>query len=111
MHDPTCQGNDYFKCDFCRRGWSDDRPMVEGHQGSLVCAACLTIAYTEVWLLGGGAEHAAAQCAMCLETRDEAKWASPIHPESLVCKRCIKQSAVMLERDEDYHWKRPAQPS
>ena len=37
-----------FLCDFCRREWTEDSPMVEGHHGSLVCGRCLTVAYIEV---------------------------------------------------------------
>ena len=40
-----------FLCDFCRQEWTTAIPMVEGHRGSLICGSCLTIAYTEVFLL------------------------------------------------------------
>ncbi|MGQ0628645.1 MAG: ClpX C4-type zinc finger protein [Phycisphaerales bacterium] len=107
MHDPNATGNEFFRCDFCLAPWAEDRPMVEGHQGSLICARCLTACYTEVVVLGGGAEHTAAKCAMCLESRPEAKWQSPLASESHVCRRCIRQSTVMLERDEESGWRRP----
>ena len=44
---------------------------------------------------------------MCLETREDEHWRSPEHPESIVCRRCIKQSATALEKDKDYSWRRP----
>ena len=41
-------------CDFCGREWTEQVPMIEGHQGSCLCANCLTLAYTEVVVNGGG---------------------------------------------------------
>lgn len=119
MHDPSAQGNDFFKCDFCRQPWSDDRPMVEGHKGSLICGRCLAVAFDELWNRGAGVrpagvgpdssahDRALATCTLCLELRDEPYWYSPLHPEVGICRRCTKQSAVMLERDPDSGWKRP----
>ncbi|MGD9689862.1 MAG: ClpX C4-type zinc finger protein [Phycisphaerales bacterium] len=107
MHDPSAQGNDFFKCDFCRRAWAEDRPMVEGHHGSLICASCLTVAYSAVVHQSSGADLAGGTCTMCLEPRDEPQWQSPLHPEARVCRRCIKQSAGVLEHDEEFAWKRP----
>ena len=37
-------------CDFCRREWTDDLPIVEGHQGSIICGFCLSTAYRTVML-------------------------------------------------------------
>ncbi len=109
MHDSSAQGNDYFKCDFCRRAWADDRPMVEGHQGSLICAACLTPAYAEVVNAGGGtALPPGAVCALCLEHREERCWESPLFPGTFACRRCVNQSARILEKDAESGWKRPA---
>ncbi len=103
MHDQSAQGNEFFKCDFCRRGWSEDRPMVEGHQGSLICAPCLTIACVE-----RAPAEAPFKCVMCLqEGLTGACWASPLHAQSLICGKCIAQSAGTLERDPEYGWKRP----
>ncbi len=108
MHDSTATGNDFFKCDFCRRSWADDLPMVEGHQGSLICARCLTVAYTtlvvseDAPLPKGG-----ATCTLCLEERTQPEWRSPLHDEAVVCLRCVKQSATTLEKDPDFGWKKP----
>lgn len=110
MHDTNAEGNDYFKCDFCHQSWSDERPMIEGHQGSLICAKCLSTAYSEVVYHEHGQENIAAKCGMCLETRSENKWASPMYPEAIICRRCIKQGAVTMERDEEMNWKRPPRP-
>jgi hypothetical protein len=37
-----------FLCDFCGRAWDGAFPMVEGHQGSLICGGCLSVAWLEV---------------------------------------------------------------
>jgi hypothetical protein len=108
MHDPTAEGVEFFKCDFCRKPWAEDRPMVEGHQGHLVCARCLTTAYLDVVHLGGGHDLAKSGCTMCLEQRPEQHWASPLFPDARICRRCIKQSATTLEKDPDSGWRRPA---
>ena len=54
MRKPGCDEENLlptdFLCDYCGNTWSDDRPMVEGHRGSLVCARCLSLAYGLLWL-------------------------------------------------------------
>jgi hypothetical protein len=110
MHDKDAQGNEFFKCDFCGKPWAEDRPMVEGHQGSLICGKCLTAAFTEVVHMGGGGEHAGSACALCLEVRKDPQWASPLRENARACRRCIKQSAAVLANDEDSAWKRPEAP-
>lgn len=108
MHDESAQGNDFFKCDFCLSPWSEDRPMVEGHRGSLICAACLAVAYTQVVVHEIGDEGAAGvKCTLCLEERKQKHWHSPMREEAWACERCIRQSGQMLEKDEEYGWKRP----
>ena len=106
MHDESAEGNEFFKCDFCRKPWAEDRPMVEGHQGSLVCASCLTVAYTEL-VVNGEASTIKHKCTMCLEERDQPEWRSPMFEDSLICLRCIKQAATTLEKDPECGWKRP----
>lgn len=136
MHKPGADPADMqvsdFLCDFCRREWDGSFPMVEGHQGSLICGDCLTLAYRAAVLAAkdapgndgdqeideaqagvageAGAANpagAAAKCALCLEHRAGPRWASPGHPESVVCARCIKQSAGTLAKDKDWGWQRP----
>lgn len=97
-------------CDFCGRVWDPQgaEMMIEGHQGSLICLKCLSLAYAQVVLHGAGDEHRARRCTMCLEDRAQPQWESPVHPDRRICLRCIKQSATALEKDPDTGWKRPA---
>lgn len=106
MHDANATGNEFFKCDFCARPWADDRPMVEGHQGSLICAPCLTVAYVALVVHGEGMALSGSTCSMCLEQRKQPQWASPVR-DARVCLRCVKQSVTVLEKDADYAWRRP----
>lgn len=117
MHDPAHEGTPaFFICDFCRQPWSEQRPMVEGHKGSLICASCLSVAYRSVALDGmpsllpAPGEHpwGGLVCTLCLEERSQPAWRSPMHEEAIVCLRCVKQSATTLEKDPDYGWERPA---
>ncbi len=96
-------------CDFCGRVWDPEgaEMMIEGHQGSLLCLRCLSLAYTEVVLNEGGREHQGKRCTMCLEDRAQPEWESPVNPECRVCLRCLKQSATALEKDADSGWQRP----
>ena len=94
-------------CDFCHGSWDGASPVVEGHHGSIICGACLTIAYTRLVVEGNGSAPAGYSCTMCLEQREEAGWQSPAHPDACICRRCANQSARVLDRDPDYDWERP----
>jgi hypothetical protein len=85
--------------------------MVEGHQGSLICVHCLTVAFTEVVVNGTGQPlQPPALCALCLEQRADPHWRSPLQ-DAWACRRCLKQSAAILEKDPESGWKRPKAPS
>lgn len=111
MHNPAGEGNAFFVCDFCRRHWEEDRPMVEGHRGALICARCLTPAYVELVHHSGGEAARGRHCTMCLEDRDQGEWESPMFPEARICLRCVKQAAGVLARDPDSGWKKPDPPA
>jgi len=108
MHDEHAEGNAYFKCDFCQSPWSEDRPMVEGHRGSLICGSCLSLAWREVVLGQGGPTPASGdECRMCLQTNDAPHWPSPLDPGALICMECIERAARTLEKDPDTPWNAP----
>ncbi len=102
-----------FVCDFCHQPWDDSRPMVEGHRGSLICANCLSIGYTEiVHLKLGSPVEREDTCLLCLEHgRDDPHWRSPMFDQAIACRRCLKQSAGVLHKDPDYTWQKPRDPS
>lgn len=97
-----------FLCDFCRNHWAADRPMVEGHRGSLICGACLTVGYREVVLGDGGVGlQERAVCTLCLAPTSEPVWVSPAYPEAKACRKCLKQSAGVMQKDVESGWKKP----
>lgn len=108
MHDTDSNGNEFFKCDFCLQPWAENRPMVEGHRGSLICAPCLGVAFRTVFLLSAGITvPEAIICKLCLEHHDTPHWQSPVAPETHACKRCVNQSARILQKDPEAGWKIP----
>jgi len=112
MHDETTEGNQYFKCDFCLSPWAEDRQMVEGHRGSLICSSCLTLSYRMVHVAKQGeplpAEPITLTCSLCIERHETRKyWQSPLRPEAYACDRCINQSARILQKDPESGWKIP----
>jgi len=108
--DPDSMVMEDILCDFCGQPWTEDRPMVEGHQGACICGNCLTIAWTELMVHKlndpPGADEA---CCMCRETgRPEPHWRSPVDPTKLICRRCVKQAAGVLHKDKDIAWTKPS---
>ncbi len=96
-------------CDFCGRDWlpDGDQIMIEGHQGSLICTKCLSAAYRAIVLEQLGADLRGGKCRMCLESRQQPLWQSPVDAEALCCLRCMKQAATALEKDPETGWTRP----
>ena len=97
-----------FLCDYCRRAWDGTFPMVEGHQGSLICGECLSAAYRALVLHEGDGVGPGLRCAMCLEERAQAEWRGSAEPGAIACERCIRQAAQSLSKDPDWEWTRPA---
>jgi hypothetical protein len=104
MHNTDGDGNDFFLCDYCHSPWAEERAMVEGHRGSLICARCLTLAFQTLVLDEQGAP---GECALCLQYRDEPCWPSPLDEAVVACYRCVTQSARILEKDAESGWKAP----
>jgi hypothetical protein len=95
-------------CDFCRREWTEELPLVEGHQGSVICGFCLTEAYRALILKKAGTAPEGYKCILCLENRPDPGWRSPEHPEAAACARCVRQCAGVLSKDTDLKWTKPA---
>lgn len=99
-------------CDFCHREWTEQRPMVEGHKGSVICGECLAAAYRAIILTRAGAPEGGGElprCTMCIEQRREASWGSAEFPESVICARCTKLGASTLIRDKESGWSVPTE--
>lgn len=104
-------------CDFCQREWSEDIPMMEGHQGSCVCGNCLKLAYIDVvYNQHDSSPEGDWKCPMCLEGNDdraaqnregEPGWQSPIRDEAVICRRCLKMAAGVLAKDPEMNWEKP----
>ena len=119
--DPENRTEVDFLCDFCGSTWKPERPMMEGHKGSLICGVCLTNAYKQVVLANAGItvpEHIA--CTLCLLNKAGDYWQSAtrvdlqdgevlVEPEpgNVVCRWCIERSATMLNKDAESGWKKP----
>lgn len=107
INDNNVQPEDIL-CDFCgNTAWANDVPCVEGHQGSIVCGNCLTVAYTELVLAEAGAPTEET-CRMCLEHRDDPVWAGVVEPVASICKRCAKQASAVLNKSKQWEWAKPA---
>lgn len=103
-------------CDFCQREWTEDEPMLEGHQGSCICGKCLTLAYLDVVVHKNDTSPDDFKCPMCLESNadraelgraGEPGWRSPVREEATICRRCIKLAAGALHKDKSYDWRKP----
>ena len=110
MRREGCDPNDVrmsdVLCDFCGREWSDALPMVEGHQGSCICGDCLAESYRAL-VLAEATPAPGAKCVLCLEHRDEPTWSRAGHGDPRACRRCVRQSAAVLQKDADLGWRKP----
>lgn len=106
--DPLDMQPQDFLCDFCSRPWDGQGPMVEGHQGSLICGACLSVAYRLLVMDEGKEASRGGRCTLCLEEHDHALWRSPINEPAAACTRCVKQAAAALMKDKSTGWAKPA---
>lgn len=99
-------GGIIISCDFCGEDWlpydeDQSNPMIEGHQGSIICLKCLKIALkmkTE-----GDGEYT---CCMCLRENlpaDLPRWQSEA-TDAVICRDCINQAAGTFSKDPDVDW-------
>jgi formylmethanofuran dehydrogenase subunit E len=97
-------------CDYCgEASWSQGKPSVEGHQGSIVCGTCLTEAFIDL-VLHKTARASTQKCRMCLEPREDPIWLGSFEPNAPICKRCVKQSAGVLTKSKHWDWSKPTEP-
>ncbi len=120
MRNPNADENNLsqsdFWCDFCHRPWTDESiPMIEGHQGSIVCGHCLTLGYRAMIVDEEPTPDApetgadGPTCRMCLEQRSsrEPMWRSPMFEDAWMCRRCARLAAQAIEKSSDFAWSRP----
>ena len=90
-------------CDFCRRDWDGQEPMIEGHHGSIICLECLKLALVQQ---ATGAEK--YKCTLCLRFNIPPtlpQWKNPTNSEATICQECLYQSARAFSRTEGVDWK------
>lgn len=112
MHRPGCDPEQMtaedFLCDFCRRCWAPQRPMVEGHRGSLICGECLADAHRALVLRKEGRPAQPGEtCVLCLTEQAVCWRATRIEGGPVACLTCVKRSGAILEKDPESGWKRP----
>lgn len=111
----TEQGGIIISCDFCGTDWdaydeSQQRPMVEGHRGSVICLPCLKQALAEM-------KPAADPyfCTLCVREKIDPslpRWFHPapvpspgLNAHAVVCRDCIHQAAGKFSKDQDVPWR------
>jgi hypothetical protein len=111
MNSTDADGNLTFTCDFCANAWAEDRPMVEGHKGSLICGPCLTLSYRLVHLQKSGITvPETVVCTLCQQHHEgKQHWESPVNDGAYACEKCIKQSSRVLQKDVESGWKIPTE--
>ena len=102
---------DDILCDFCHKPWGGNHAMIEGHEGSVICGQCLTVAFTFLCLGDAPESPKGTKCNMCLEEREEPLWQSPLHEDAWICRRCSRMGATSLDRSKDFEWTKPQRDS
>lgn len=93
-------------CDFCTEAaWAAGTPCVEGHQGSVICGKCLSVAFVSI--VTCSVDEQEASCVMCLEKRSAPFWQG-LGDDAIICRRCVKQSAGILQKSSEDDWSKPA---
>ena len=91
-------------CDFCGTDWDMVKPMIEGHQGSILCLACLACAIDEAT-----PREQPFQCTLCLREigAGARAWAAG---QATVCFDCLQQADRAFDKDPDTPWTRRIDP-
>ncbi len=105
-----------ISCDFCGTDWDEVRPMIEGHQGSVICLQCLRYALEQ-------SEPApeAFHCVVCLVDKDAGTrcWTHPapkpspgLNSGAVICWDCVRLGAKTFHKDKDvdFRWDPAAHP-
>lgn len=91
-------------CDFCRRDWDGQEPMIEGHHGSILCLECLKTALRDQNTQPGPDADGKYKCTLCLRFNMPAAlphWSNAAFPEAIVCQECLYQAARTFSRNAD----------
>ncbi|MEX0654932.1 MAG: hypothetical protein WD534_15525 [Phycisphaeraceae bacterium] len=103
-------GGIVISCDFCGVDWDEERAMVEGHQGSVLCLDCLKLALDQ-----SEPADESFNCTMCLQEREPGKrwWMHPApqdlpgrNREAAICWDCVRLAAKTYHKDKDidFRW-------
>ncbi len=93
-------------CDFCLNPWTEDALFIEGHQGSVICGKCLSIANLELQQNNAPNIPDKIKCTLCLEVRQQEStgWNSPVNEKAWVCTGCVNLAIETIEKDPDITW-------
>jgi hypothetical protein len=101
-----------ISCDFCGIDWDQQLAMIEGHRAQfpapgVICLECIKIACDKIAALPGDVYA----CIMCRLQEIEAtkpRWQGQrdCDPPSFICRDCLNQGAIALDKDPDVDWSR-----
>jgi hypothetical protein len=111
MQRPTPEGI-VLACDFCGRDWDMEKPMIEGHRGSILCIDCLARA------IGDAADAGEPfACTMCLRRFDaggrryrSVEPSTDANADAVICWDCIQQADRAFGKDAQTDWQRRIEP-
>ena len=100
-------------CDFCGTDWDMEKPMIEGHKGSILCIDCLARGIEEAKPAPAG-----FMCTMCRQDYEAGtkayiplERAPNANPKAVICWDCLQQADRTFARDKDTDWERRIEPS
>jgi hypothetical protein len=103
-----------ISCDFCGDDWDQVKPMIEGHQGAVLCLECFKRAFDA---MPAGEVGSVFKCTVCLREQgpDMPRWAPAERPasanqEAWICADCVTLAAKTFHKDPDVPWHLPRRP-